>query len=258
LCGGHHGTQACYDERSGPAIVFLPGIVAPAAIRYAPLIRELGPGIQAFTKELDIYDSSASQDAYSIDAEVRGLASAADAAALSRFYLYGHSAGGAIGVAFATAHPERLLGLALDEPGSDYSDETSAFWRNTLEPVMHLPPEQRTPAFLAAQVSPSVQLPPPQPGPPPDWMATRPAGIEKFVAAMQEHVETGTAPTFDGPVYYSHGSLSNPIWLGIRDRLRARYPNFIVEEYEGLHHMNTSNAAEPSRVAASLRRVWNL
>ena len=246
------------DERNGPAIVFLPGIVAPAAIRYAPLIKELGAGIQAFTKELEIYDSSAPQDAYSIDTEVRGLAKAADAAGLSRFYLYGHSAGGAIGVAFASVHPERLLGLALDEPGSDYSDETSEFWRHTLDPVMKLPPEQRTPVFLAAQVAAGVALPPPQPGPPPDWMATRPAGIERFVVAMQEHVESETAPTFNGPVYYSHGSLSNPIWLGIRDRLRTRFPNFTVEEYEGLHHMNTSNAAEPARVAASLRKVWNL
>ena len=64
--------------------------------------------------------------------------------------------------------------------------------------------------------------------------------------------------TFDEPVYYSHGSLSQPIWRGIRDRLASRFSDFTSEEYEGLHHMNTSHAAEPARVAASLRRVWKL
>jgi pimeloyl-ACP methyl ester carboxylesterase len=250
--------QRANDETSGPVIVFLPGIVAPAAGRYGPLISELGAGVQALTKDLEIYDSSRDQGAYSIQVEVNSLADAADAADVDRFYLYGHSAGGAIALAFASAHPERLAGLALDEPASDFSDETKAAWRAAFEPVMQLPPEQRTPAFLAAQVATGVSPPPPQPGPPPPWMASRPAGIERFLVALEQHAEPAPPPKFEGPVYFSHGSLSNPVWLGIRDRLRSRFPNFTVEEYEGLHHLNTSHAAEPARVAASLRRVWDL
>jgi len=30
-----------------------------------------------------------------------------------------------------------------------------------------------------------------------------------------------------------------------------------VELYEGLNHLNSSHAAEPERVAAALRRLWN-
>jgi len=250
--------QRANNETSGPAIVFLPGIVAPAAGRYAPLVSDLGTGAQAFTKDLEIYDPSRNPSDYSIGTEVQGLADAADAAGINRFYLYGHSAGGAIALAFASAHPERLTGLALDEPASDFSDETKTAWRAAFEPVMKLPPEQRTPAFLAAQVAPGVQLPPPQPGPPPPWMASRPAGIERFLVALEEHAEYGPPPKFEEPVYYSHGSLSNRVWLGIRDRLRSRFPNLTVEEYEGLHHLKTSHAAEPARVAASLRQVWGL
>jgi pimeloyl-ACP methyl ester carboxylesterase len=246
------------DDRSGPAIIFLPGIIAPAELRYGPLIKELDAGVRAFTKDLEVYEPSANPEAYAIAAEVQGLADAATAAGIDRFFLYGHSAGGAIALAFAGRHPERLLGLALDEPASDFSDETKAVWRDTFAPVMQLPPEQRAPAFLAAQVAPGVQLPPPQPGPPPDWMASRPAGVERFLVALQAYTEPPMPAAFEGPVYFSHGSLSNPVWLDIRDRLKARFPNLTVEEYEGLHHLNTSHAAEPARVAASLRNVWGL
>jgi len=245
------------DETTGPIIVFLPGIVAPAEIRYAALVRELGGGVQAFTKDLEIYESATPQQDYSIGEEVAGLAAAADAAGVDRFFLYGHSAGGAISLAFAGRHPDRLLGLALDEPASDYSAETKATWARLLGPIQDLPAGERTPAFLAAQVAPEVKLPAPPPGSPPEWMGKRPAGIEAFMAAMDSYEDTGPL-TYHGPVYYSHGSLSQPIWLGIRDRLASRFSNFTSEEYEGLHHMNTSHAAEPARVAASLRRVWKL
>lgn len=46
--------QRASEERSGPAIVFLPGIVMPAEFRYAPLVRDLGTGVRSFTKELAV------------------------------------------------------------------------------------------------------------------------------------------------------------------------------------------------------------
>jgi pimeloyl-ACP methyl ester carboxylesterase len=245
------------EETAGPAVVFLPGIVAPAEIRYAALVRELAGGIQAFTKDLEIYNSATPPDDYSIDIEVAGLIAAADAVGIDRFFLYGHSAGGAIGLAFVGRHPERLLGLALDEPGSDYSDEAKATWAQLLDTLRALPAGERLQAFLAAQVAPGVTLPVPPSGSAPEWMAKRPAGFEAFMEAMDSYVDSDPSP-FDGPVYYSHGSLSQPIWRGICDRLASRFSNFTSEEYEGLHHMNTSHAADPARVAASLRKVWKL
>ncbi len=246
------------DETSGPAIVFLPGIVAPAQFRYAPLIKELGGDVRAFTKDLEVYDPGLRRGEYSIDTEVDGLLSAADSVGVERFYLYGHSAGGAISLAFAAEHGDRLLGLALDEPASDFSPEARAAWAEAFKPIEALPANERTPAFLKAQVAPGVEPPPSPSGPPPEWMASRPAGIEAFLVALESYTLGPPDPRFDGPVYFSHGSLSNPIWLGIRDRLAARFANFTAEEYEGLHHLNTSHAAQPDRVAASLRNVWHL
>jgi hypothetical protein len=42
----------------------------------------------------------------------------------------------------------------------------------------------------------------------------------------------------------------------MRDRLAGVFPDFRPELYEGLHHLNTSHAAAPGRVAAALRRLW--
>ena len=242
----------------GPVIIFLPGIIAPAEIRYTPLIREFGDGVQAFTKDLEVYDSARPSGEYSIDIEIEGLVAAANQAGIDRFFLYGHSAGGAISIAFAWAHPERVLGLGLDEPASDFAVETKARWARQLDPISALPANERLPAFMRAQVASGVELPAPPAGDPPDWMASRPAGVEAFVAALDDYQLNTSHPAFDGPVYYSFGTLTNPIWREIEARLSSVFPNFTSEEYEGLHHLNTSHAAEPARVAAALQRTWSI
>src|SRR5687768_5548913 len=111
-------------EKSGPVAIFLPGIIAPPELRYAALIRELGSGVQIFTKSLEVYAEASPSDGYSIGTEVDGLLAALDAEGIDRAYLYGHSAGGAIALAFVIQHPDRILGLAMDEPASDFSDAT--------------------------------------------------------------------------------------------------------------------------------------
>ncbi len=40
------------------------------------------------------------------------------------------------------------------------------------------------------------------------------------------------------------------------ERLTVVFRNIQVERYEGLHHFNTSHAAEPERMAAALHRLW--
>src|SRR5260370_34831303 len=50
--------------------------------------------------------------------EIDGLATFADSRNLDRFHLLGYSGGGYVSLAFAGAHPGRLLSLALFEPAS--------------------------------------------------------------------------------------------------------------------------------------------
>jgi pimeloyl-ACP methyl ester carboxylesterase len=110
--------------RGVPAVIFLPGIVMPAAFRYERLLDALGGDVDPLVKELEVYRGpSTPPPGYSLEVELAGIGRAADEAGLERFHLYGHSGGGACALAFTAAQPERVLTLAVDEPAIDFSPE---------------------------------------------------------------------------------------------------------------------------------------
>ncbi len=238
-------------------VIFLPGIILPAHLRYAPLIGELGNDVEPLTKELEVYRDDQPPVGYSIDTEVDGLLAAADEAGYERFHLYGHSGGGAVALAFGATHPERLLSLAVDEPANDFVEDAYGEDWQEIRRIAQLPERERVQAFLQAQVKPGVQLPPPPEGPPPPWFARRPAGIDAFSRAVEAYrVDPSRYRAFERPVYFSYGSLTHPRWEAMRARLEALFPDFTSELYEGLHHLNTSHQAQPARVADALRKLW--
>jgi pimeloyl-ACP methyl ester carboxylesterase len=238
-------------------VVLLPGIILPAALRYAPLLTALGDTVRPLVKDLEVYATPRPTREYTIAQEVAGISRAADAAGFERFHLYGHSAGGACALAYLAAHPERVRSLALDEPASDFSPEEQATLRARLRELDGLAPEARMRAFLQWQLAPGVEPPAAPPGPAPDWMHSRPAGIEAFIdAVLRYDLPAERLRSFAGPVYYSYGSLSNPSWLVMHDRLAALFTDFTAEEYVGVHHLTTSHQSDPARVATALRRLW--
>ena len=238
-------------------VIFLPGIIMPAALRYAPLIRELGDSVQAVTKELEVYAGPTPPADYSIEDEVEGISRAAHAVGFERFHLYGHSGGGACALAYVAAHPERVLSLAVDEPATDFSPEHLGEMEQGLQTVADHPPSDRVRHFLQRQLAPGVEPPAPAPGPPPEWMAKRPAGINALMAALLRYrLDPDRWRAFDRPVYYTCGSLSSPEWQAMRVRLAGIFPDFTSELYEGASHLDTSHMREPARVAAALRRLW--
>jgi len=241
-------------------VIFLPGIIAPAALRFARLFEALGDDVDAVPKDLEVHGGPfVPPPGYSLDTEIDGIARAADEHGFGRFHLYGHSGGGACALAFTAVHPERVLTLALDEPATDFSPQDIQEMHQVFLPMLQLPPDQMMPAFMRAQMREGVEPPPMMEGPPPPWMADRPAGVAAFVRALSKaDVPVERLTAFDRPVYYSHNSLSNETWQRKAERLGELFPNMTVELYEGLSHLNTSHAAEPERVAAALRRLWGL
>jgi pimeloyl-ACP methyl ester carboxylesterase len=238
-------------------VIFLPGIIAPAAMRYAPLLEHL-QGVNAVVKDLEVYADDQPPADFGIETEIRGIDEAADRAGLPRFHLYGHSGGGACALAYVASRPERVLSLAVDEPAADFSDEDHAdpYW-DELAAAGALPNPEAMAAFIRLQLGEGVEPPARPPGPPPDWMAKRPAGIRAFVDALRRHhVPPEAYQRFGAPVLYTHGSLSDPHWMAMRDRLASRFPDFSSELFEGLHHLNTSHQAEPAATAALLRSLW--
>src|SRR5215831_7039429 len=98
-------------------VIFLPGIIAPAAIRFGPLLEQL-PGARAIVHDLAVYDSDAPPADYSVSTELDALDRVADTAGLDRFHIFGHSGGGAVALAYAAQRGERLVSMAVDEPAS--------------------------------------------------------------------------------------------------------------------------------------------
>jgi pimeloyl-ACP methyl ester carboxylesterase len=246
----------------GPAVpdapvIFLPGILMPAAMRYDRLLEVLGKDVRAVTKELEVYRGpSVPPPGYSLGMELDGIARAAVELGFERFHLYGHSGGGACALAFTAVYPERVQSLALDEPATDFSPDDLDELRRVQMPMLDLPPDELMSGFVRTLVRDGVE-PPPGPPTPPPWMAGRSAGVAAFVRALASaEVAIARLRTFGRPVYYSYGSFSNETWERKAGRLARLFSTITVERYEGLSHLRTSHVAEPERVAAALRRLW--
>ena len=228
----------------------------PASIRYSGLFRSLGDRGPLVAHEMTLYLSRPNvPDGYSIEQEVEALDRATRSAGHEQFHLYGHSGGGAIALAYAWAHPDRLRSLALDEPSTDFTEDdlNSEYW-DQIRRLRDLPEDEQIPAFRVLQVEPGF-TPPPIHDPRPLWMSGGPTRIAAFRDAVVAH-RMPAERAFLGPVYYSYGSRTHPRYDQIRRRLAARFADFHDERYEGLHHLSSGHQVHPDRVASVLQDLW--
>lgn len=252
------------DSRSSHKhdVILLPGAVLPADLAYSGLMEALGPEVNALAKELELYATDSPPPGYTLDAEVRGILEAADAAGMDSFHLVGYSAGGAGCLMFAARHPDRLRSLALLEPAWAGNEGLSAAeqraW-NEYRRIVRLPAPEMMPAFVRANLRPGVEPPPAPSGDPPPWMAKRPAGIAALTGAFASaELDTASLGALGVPVYYALGGLSNPDQYGEgARRLGEIFSDFTLETFEERHHFDPPHRAEPDRLAASLRKLWD-
>jgi pimeloyl-ACP methyl ester carboxylesterase len=243
-------------------VVLVPGGVLPAGPAYDELLRELGPGVDARAKELEVYRGDAPPEPFTLDVEADGIQRFAQAAGFDRFHLVGYSAGGASSLAYAAAHPDRLLSLSLMEPAFAGSQGMSSAERAVLERfrgVANLPDDQMMPAFVAAQLRPGVPLPQPPPGPPPPWMAKRPAALRALLHCfLTSDLDLAALRSFTRPVYFALGGLSHPNYYeAMARRLAGVFPDFTLEVYADRHHFDPPHRIEPHRLADALRQLWD-
>jgi hypothetical protein len=108
------------------------------------------------------------------------------------------------------AHPELLWSVALLEPAwagnwEDASQAHRALWREYAR-LADLPHDEFMAAFVRLQLRPDVVAPSPPPGPPPPWMAQRPAAIRALIGTFQTYnLDQDTLRGFDRPVYFELG-----------------------------------------------------
>ncbi|WP_045730208.1 alpha/beta fold hydrolase [Pseudarthrobacter chlorophenolicus] len=245
-------------------VILLPGAVLPAELGYAGLIDALGPAVQAVAKELELYRDEQPPPEWTLDTEVEGVLREADARGWRTFHLLGYSGGGSVALAFAAKHPERLQSLAVLEPawaGTWDWSHSYAEHRRLYDDLEGLPPEEFMAGFMRLQVRPDVVLPSPEPGPPPSWMAKRPAGLSAFLRTFKDYdLDRSRLAAFSRPVYYAVGGLSHPDDQGdVAARLaRVFFPDFHLEVFPRRHHFDPPHRIEPQRLAESLRRHWDL
>lgn len=246
----------------GPTrVILLPGSVLPAQPAYGALLEALGPDIHAVAKDLEIYAGDEPPPGWSLDNEVDGVLREAGARGWETFHLVGYSGGGTAALALAANHPGRLLSLTLLEAAWagkwDWSPAHTEIWKQYAQLVSQ-PPEDFMPAFMRLGVKPDVVLPPPQPGPPPPWMAKRPAGIKAFLETFTNYdLSRERLAAFAKPVLFVLGGLSNPDDYGeVADRLGTVFPDYRLEVFPDRHHFDPPHRIEPERLAGLLRTHW--
>ena len=242
--------------------ILLPGAVLPAELAYAALREALADDdVDVVAKDLEVYAPSEPPPGYSLDNEIEGVARAADAAGFERFHLVGYSAGGACATALAARYGDRLHSLALLEPAwignEGQSSEEQRVWRE-LNRAPGFPPEQILPEFVRLQLAAGIDPSPPPAGPPPPWMAKRPAGLQALMVSFERHrLDPDRLRRFRNPVYYALGALSNPnLYAKMAERAGKLFADFTLEVFQDRHHFDPPHRVEPERVARSLRALW--
>lgn len=241
-------------------VVFLPGGITPVQLSYAPLLKELEREIDPLLKDLEVYAADASPAGYSIQVEVEALERAVDAARLDTFHLVGYSGGGAVSLAFVARHPERLRSLALFEPANvpgrwepDERDDQPV----RAADVDSLSGDEMLAQFTRRQLRPGVEPPAAPPGPPPQWMAKRPAGLKAMMLAF----ETDTTNREDlrlcsFPVYLAYGLLTGEYMVRRMQLLAGLLPDVWIKAYPNTHHFGPPQRTQPARYALDLRQLW--
>lgn len=241
-------------------VILLPGGVLPAGPAYRALIEALGTQTRCVPKDLEIYAGEEPPPDYGLDLEIAGVLRAAADAGLDRFKIVGYSAGGQVALATAARHPERVSGLGLIEFGPLLSLDTvpgGDEWVQQMEHLITLSAEARIQASASMLLKPGVQPPTPLAGPPPPWMAKRPAALEYLMRLSFHRLDLDALARYRGPAYLALGSLSHPSFERQARRLAELWPQMEIDVYEGLHHLKPPHLADPGRLATSLLQAWS-
>ena len=241
-------------------VLLLPGVVLPAQPAYRTLLAALGDNVRAVPKDLELYAAAEPPKAYDLDVEVDGILREADDAGFDRFHLTGYSGGGAAALMFAARHGARLRSLALLEPawaGNDRSQPEDAL-QEQFRALDGLPADEQMAEFTRLQLAPGVEAPPRPEGPPPPWLAKRPAGIRAILRAFDAGtLDLDALRRFTQPVYFALGGLSNPNYFAqMAKRLSDVFADFTLETFPERHHFDPPHRSEPEHVAASLLALW--
>jgi pimeloyl-ACP methyl ester carboxylesterase len=191
---------------------------------------------------------------YDLAVEVNAVSTAAQARGLSRYHLFGFSAGATVALAATLALGDAVQSLTLLEAaviGDDDWHPAETAFRASLAAVRALPPEQRIPACRQLFIRPGEPLPPL--GPPPPW-DPRSDMLEDMLA--QVGFTSSDLAAITQPVLAISGGRTNPRFQYQDERLVAVIPHARAEVFSERSHSSPPHRAEPARLADMLIGFW--
>jgi pimeloyl-ACP methyl ester carboxylesterase len=223
-----HTSSAAFAHRvAGDAVITLLG----------PVVRDIAPG-----------------EPYGLATEVNAVSAAAQAHGLSRYHLFGFSAGATVALAATLALGDAVQSLSLLEAaviGDDDWHPAETAWRASLAAVRALPAQQRSQAFRQMLMRPGEPLP--QLGPPPPWDA-RTDILEDMLARVG--FTSSDLAAITQPVLAISGGRSNPRFQHQDERLVEVIPHARAEVFSECSHLSPPHKTEPARLAELLIGFW--
>jgi pimeloyl-ACP methyl ester carboxylesterase len=191
---------------------------------------------------------------YGLSTEVNAVNAVAQARGLSRYHLFGFSAGATVALAATLAFGQIVQSLTLLEAaviGDDDWHPAETAWRASLTAVRALPAEQRSQAFRQMLMRPGEPLPPL--GPPPPWDAST-----DMLEDMLAHVgfTSSDLAAINPPVLAISGGRSHPRMQHQDQRLVEVIPQARAEVFSECSHLSPPHKAEPARLADMLIDFW--
>jgi pimeloyl-ACP methyl ester carboxylesterase len=241
-------------------VVCIPGGVAPAAQRYAPLVETVGEAADLHLKDLEVYRDASPPPDYSIEHEVEAIDRFADSRHLDDFHLVAYSAGGFMSLAYAATRPERVISLAVFEaariPGP-LTDREAAFFTKLRQTLRGLEGADYLATFVREQVKPGVALAPPPSGPPSPEMQKRPAGLAALDRAFDAYpFDRELLRTDRFPVFYAYGDRSHEEQAWKAGILAELFADIRVRRFAGVHHFVPSEQIYTPAYAEMLLGHW--
>ena len=241
-------------------VVCLPGGVAPAAQRYAPLKAMVGDDAELHLKDLEVYRDPTPSAGYSVDLELDAIDAFADSMGLERFHLLGYSGGGFISLAYTGTRPQRVKSLAVFEPASipgPLSPDEAQAWNALMQKLSGLEGQAFMSTFVREQLKPGVEPPPTPAGPPSPEMQKRPAGIAALVQAFQAYpFDRKRLSEVPAPLFFGFGDQTSDV-ESIRAGLLARtFADSHVRRFAGVHHFVPPEMIYTRDHVDALLEVW--
>lgn len=259
------------DEGEGPPILMLHGLGAHMHYMRRPLLETMGQGFRVVA--MDRPGAGYSTRAKGMDGrlteQARVVAALIDRLGLDRPLMVGHSLGGAVALALALDHPEKVRGLALISPLTHFEQDPPKQFRPL---AIHSPLKRRLIAYTIAIPMALKNAPrtidfvfgPQQP--PADFatdggamlgmrpvhffgMVTDLVAIEHDLPNLERRYGELAIPV--GVLFGTADKVLNHSWHGLD--LETSIPGVDLEILEGVGHM--PQYADPQRVAAFIRRI---